>query len=82
MSKSRESSSPKLRQPRARKTPRNGHPTQQQIALRAYHIYLSREGTPGNAFEDWTRAERELLQEFKSPQPRKTRKAQTSTTAA
>jgi len=35
-------------------------PTHEQIALRAYQIYLERGGGPGNEFEDWTRAEREL----------------------
>jgi len=39
--------------------PRTG-PTTEEIALRAYHIYLERGGGPGNALEDWTRAEREL----------------------
>jgi hypothetical protein len=38
-------------------------PTQDEIALRAYHIFLQRNGAPGNPFEDWTRAERELLEE-------------------
>lgn len=37
-------------------------PTQEQIALRAYEIYLERGGTPGDALGDWTRAERELLE--------------------
>ncbi len=36
-------------------------PTQEEIALRAYQIYLERGGAPGNELEDWTRAERELL---------------------
>jgi hypothetical protein len=60
MSKTRESTSPK-----AKKTAvSNGyHPTQEQIALRAYHIYLRRGATPGNELEDWTRAERELTEE-------------------
>ena len=60
MAKTRESASPK-----AKKTVgSNGHhPTQEQIALRAYHIYLERGATPGNELEDWTRAERELLEE-------------------
>lgn len=44
-------------------------PTQQEIALRAYHIYLERGSTPGNPFEDWIRAERELTE-----QPAKTRR--------
>jgi hypothetical protein len=43
------------------------HPTTEEIALRAYHIYLERGGTPGNALEDWTRAERELLGKSRKP---------------
>jgi hypothetical protein len=38
-------------------------PTHEEIALRAYHIFLARDGAPGNPYEDWTRAERELLEE-------------------
>jgi len=37
-------------------------PTHEEIALRAYEIYLERGGTPGDALQDWTRAERELLE--------------------
>jgi len=36
-------------------------PGPEDIALRAYQIYLERGGAPGNALDDWTRAERELL---------------------
>ncbi len=57
MPRTRESSSPKVRKPRTVKT----LPSQEEIALRAYHIYLVRGGAPGNALDDWTRAERELL---------------------
>ena len=35
---------------------------QQKIQLRAYEIYLERNGAPGNPLEDWVRAEREVLQ--------------------
>jgi len=51
--------------------PRAGRisPTTEEIALRAYHIYLERGGAPGNALEDWTRAERELRE--KSSKPRR-----------
>jgi hypothetical protein len=35
--------------------------------LRAYEIYLERGGAPGNALEDWTRAERELLEKSRKP---------------
>ena len=38
-------------------------PTTEEIALRAYQIYLERRGAPGEALDDWTRAERELQQE-------------------
>jgi hypothetical protein len=34
---------------------------QEQIQLRAYEIYLERNGAPGNPMEDWVRAEREIL---------------------
>ncbi len=43
------------------------HPTTEEIALRAYNIYLERAGAPGNALDDWTRAERELQQESGKP---------------
>jgi Protein of unknown function (DUF2934) len=63
MSKTGKSSSPTVKKPRA-----NGfHPTTEEIALRAYHIYLERGGAPGNALEDWTRAERELLEDSGRP---------------
>jgi hypothetical protein len=57
MPKTAKSSSPTVNKPQA-----NGfHPTTEEIALRAYHIYLERGGSPGDPLEDWTRAERELL---------------------
>jgi len=37
-------------------------PTQDEIALRAYHIYLEREGAGGDPVEDWLQAERELTE--------------------
>ena len=36
-------------------------PTMEAIQLRAYQIYLERNGAPGNPLEDWVRAENELL---------------------
>jgi hypothetical protein len=36
-------------------------PTQDDIALRAYHIYLERGCTPGDPMQDWLQAEQELL---------------------
>ena len=37
-------------------------PTREEIAFRAYQIYLERGGVPGHALDDWTRAESELIQ--------------------
>jgi hypothetical protein len=52
----------KIASPKMKKTPSNGkHPEHEDIALRAYEIYLERAGAPGNPLDDWTRAERELL---------------------
>lgn len=42
-------------------------PTNDEIALRAYHIYLERGSTPGDPMEDWLRAERELKGLSKKP---------------
>ena len=61
MPKTRERSSPKVRKPQTAKS----HPTREEIALRAYHIYLERGGAPGNELEDWTRAERDLLEKYR-----------------
>ncbi len=63
MAKTGKSSSPTVKKPLANEF----HPTKDEIALRAYHIYLERGGAPGNALEDWTRAERELQQESGKP---------------
>ena len=37
-------------------------PTQEEIELRAYHIYLERGDNGGSADDDWLQAERELSQ--------------------
>lgn len=42
-------------------------PTTEEIARRAYQIYLERGSGPGDALDDWTRAERELQQETGKP---------------
>jgi hypothetical protein len=63
MPKTTKSSSPMVNKPRAGAI----HPTTEEIALRAYHIYLERGGAPGNALEDWTSAERELLGKTRKP---------------
>ena len=63
MSKKIKSSLPTTKKTRA---PKSG-PTHEEIALRAYEIYLERGGTPGDALEDWTRAERELMEKNARP---------------
>jgi hypothetical protein len=35
-------------------------PTAEEIAVRAYHIYLDRGGAEGNSDDDWLQAERDL----------------------
>ena len=70
----RKNSSPAVKKSKAAAAP----PTGEDIALRAYQIYLERGGAPGNALEDWTRAERELLEKTKKPR----RKAEQKSIAA
>jgi Protein of unknown function (DUF2934) len=36
-------------------------PTEEEIRIRAYAIYLQRGGTHGHDFDDWLEAERELV---------------------
>jgi hypothetical protein len=66
MPKTRKTSSPAVRKSITSKTP----PTREEIALRAYEIFLDRGGAPGNSLEDWIRAERELTEKLVKP-PRK-----------
>ena len=47
-------------QPHAEDTSANHAPSREEIRLRAYEIYLERGGRPGNEFDDWLQAEREL----------------------
>lgn len=63
MSKKVKSSLPAAKKTRAAKNA----PTHEEIALRAYEIYLERGGSPGDALQDWTQAERELLEKSKKP---------------
>jgi hypothetical protein len=46
-------------------TPATTPPTEEQIAERAYHIYLERGGAGGNPDDDWLQAERELSEPAK-----------------
>lgn len=34
--------------------------SEEEIRLRAYYLYLERDGEPGHELEDWLRAEQEL----------------------
>ena len=78
MAKTRESSSPTIVKPRVASNP----PTQEEIALRAYQIYLERGGVPGNEFEDWMEAERQLAGENgKATENGKLRRKPTAKTA-
>jgi len=43
-------------------------PTNEEIALRAYHIYLERGSMPGDPIADWLQAEREMKE---PPKPRR-----------
>jgi len=65
MPKAGATSSASAKKPKATKSA----PTREEIALRAYEIYLERGGSPGQELEDWTRAERELIE--KSSKPRR-----------
>ena len=50
-------------------------PTYDEIALRAYHIYLERGSTPGDPMQDWLQAEGELTEATGSKKTaRKTKK--------
>lgn len=63
MAKTRKTSWPAVKNSRAAKS----SPTREQIALRAYELYLERGGEPGRELEDWTRAERELVESNGKP---------------
>jgi Protein of unknown function (DUF2934) len=56
MPKTKETPAPKTKKAALTKS----EPTQDQIAARAYEIYLERGSTPGDPMQDWLRAEREL----------------------
>jgi hypothetical protein len=41
-----------------------GHPTREEMELRAHQIYVERGGAHGQDVEDWLQAERELLEKY------------------
>jgi Protein of unknown function (DUF2934) len=71
MAKTIESVSPASQKPRIVKN----QPTREEIALRAYQIYLERGAAPGNELEDWIQAERELAEESGKPRRKATVKS-------
>ena len=75
MPKSSTTASPKTAKPRATRK----SPPKEEIALRAYQIYLERDGAPGNPLDDWARAERELLAQ--NGKPRRSKSAPKSKAA-
>jgi hypothetical protein len=50
------------KQPRATLRARRTQPTNEEIAARAYEIFLTRGGEHGSDLDDWLRAEQELRQ--------------------
>jgi DUF2934 family protein len=42
-------------------------PTREEIELRAYQIYVERDGAHGQDVEDWLRAERGLVEKYAKP---------------
>jgi Protein of unknown function (DUF2934) len=57
-------------------------PIPEEIALRAYYIYLQRAGAPGDEIADWVQAERELIRELAEDSSKTKRKASVKSIAA
>ncbi|MGB2626458.1 MAG: DUF2934 domain-containing protein [Candidatus Acidiferrum sp.] len=70
---------PKLR---TKKTTKSAVPTNEDIALRAYHIYLERNGAPGDPHADWLRAEQELRTATPEKKPKARKKSNVTPIAA
>ncbi len=67
--------------PKPKKSRTAKSPSHEDISKRAYEIYLERNGAPGNPFEDWSRAERELF-EAKPAKAKSRRKSNVTCIAA
>jgi hypothetical protein len=68
--------------PKSRKSPAaKSAPTHDEIALRAYHNFLRRNGAPGSPFDDWKQAEQQLLAES-AAKPKSRRKSKVVSIAA
>jgi hypothetical protein len=57
-------------QKKASPPPPTGAPPADEVARRAYEIYLARGGEPGHEQEDWLRAEKELREQAASARKR------------
>ena len=55
-----------IEKPSARSKPQTaeGHPTREEIELRAHQIYVERGGARGQDVEDWLQVEHELLEKY------------------
>jgi hypothetical protein len=67
---------------KTRKAVKSAAPPNEDIALRAYHIYLERNGAPGDPHADWLRAERELRAETPEKKPKARKKSNVTSIAA
>jgi hypothetical protein len=56
--------------PRSEPQTAEGHPTREEIELRAHQIYVERGGAHGREVEDWLQAERELLGKYGKTGPK------------
>ena len=59
-----------MKQQRSRKTKERGEaiaPSREEIARRAYELFLQRGGEPGHEQEDWLQAEKNLREEKARP---------------
>jgi len=61
MSRAKKTSSSSPAVKKQRKSGRK--PTHEEVAQRAYYLYLERGSAPGNPLEDWLRAEEQLAAE-------------------
>jgi hypothetical protein len=56
----------------------NGHISSDEVARRAYDLYLSRGGGHGADFDDWIEAEKQLKQGAQQPPPAPERRKKSS----
>jgi hypothetical protein len=63
MGKNEKAPAPRTRTRRTSREPARVRLADDQIRLRAYELYLRRNGHPGDPMDDWLRAERELIEE-------------------